>query len=117
MFDRSTMLLALAFLAGGVASEEAPLRDPMQPYEYTQVPGTSAAAPRRLVLTAVIVAPKRRVAVINGAIHREGDWIDGAQITRIETQVVHLRRGGEDIVVRLDARRAEPQIDEGDSAS
>lgn len=117
MFERLIALLGVMCAAGGLAAQETPLRDPMQPYEYTVVPGSGTSVPRRLELTAVLVAPKRRVAVINGAIHREGDWIEGAQITRIEPQVVHLRRGGEDIVVRLQARRAEPQIDEGDSAS
>jgi hypothetical protein len=111
------ILLASALLAGGLGAEEVPMRDPMRPYEYAQAQGAGVIAPRRLALTAVLVAPNRRVAVINGAIHREGDWIEGAQITRIEPQLVHLRRGGDDIVVRLEARRAEPQIDEGESAS
>lgn len=117
MSERLTGLLLCLLLAAPLGAQETPLRDPMRPYEYAQVPGTSAAVPRRLTLTAVLVAPQRRVAVINGAIHREGDWIEDAQITRIEPQAVHLRRGSEDIVVRLEARRAEPQIDEGDSAS
>ena len=112
----ATVLLAL--LAGTAVAQEPPLRDPMQPFEYRATPdGVERQAPERLEVTAVLISPQRRVAVINGAIHREGDWIEGAQITRIEPQVVHLRRGSEDFVVRLKARRAGSQTDQGESAS
>lgn len=117
MSERLLVALVATLAVATLAAQEPPLRDPMQPFEYVQVPGARGTAPRRLELTAVLVAPERRVAVINGSIRREGDWIEGAQITRIEAQAVHLRRGGEDIVVRLKPRRTEPQIDEGDSAS
>lgn len=119
MSERHLTIVLLTLLAGAsTVAQEPPLHDPMQPFEYLPTPGAvERAGPQPLELTAVLVSSQRRVAVINGAIHREGDWIAGAQITRIEPQVVHLRRGSEDFVVRLKTRRAGSQTDQGDSAS
>jgi len=109
-------LLAAAIAAPAWAQEDPPLRDPMRPFERAATPFAGEAEPRRLQLTAVLLSASRRVAVINGAIHREGDWIDGAQITQIGSQSVRLRRGNEEIEVSLATARSDSAVSEGDSA-
>jgi hypothetical protein len=87
----------------------------MRPFEADQASAVEGSAPRELNLTAVLVSSERRIAIINGALYREGNSIAGAVITRIEPQVVHLRRGSEVLVVplnpehtRLSARSGDP---------
>ena len=65
----------------------------------------------------MLVSKDRKIAVINGSFHREGDWIDGAQITRIEPQAVRLQRGSQETVVRLNQQRTELQITRGEPSS
>lgn len=108
------LLFAIAMPAG---SEDAPVRDPTQPYRPVTTPGARGSTPRRFELTAVLISSERKIAVINGAFHREGDWIDGAQITRIELQAVRLQRGSEETVVRLNQERTKLQIIRGDPSS
>ena len=100
---RNTTLVACAMLASlGTRAQELPVRDPMRPFQ-AEVAGAAEAAARapRFVLTAVLIAPQRRVAVVNGRPRRLGDHVDGAEITLIEPHAVHLRDGSDEIVVRL----------------
>jgi hypothetical protein len=94
------LLLATAALAA--RADEPRLRDPMQPFKV--VPGAagggSAAAPRFRV-TAVLISTARRVAVVNGAPRQVGERVDGATITRIEPQAVHLEQGADTWVIHL----------------
>ena len=109
--------LLLLVLVAPAEAQVAPLRDPMQPHRPVATSGAQRSAPNRFELTAVLVSSDRKIAVINGSFHREGDWINGAQITRIELQAVHLQRGSEETVVRLNQRRTELQITRGDPSS
>lgn len=115
----SKLIAALLLFVLGLQlqAQEARLRDPMQPFEPVATPGARGSAPRPFELTAVLVSKDRKIAVINGAFHREGDWINGAQITRIETQAVRLQRGSEETVLRLNERRTELQITRGEPSS
>ena len=90
--------------------------DPMQPFQAARERGTRGSAPARYRLTAVLISELRRIAVINGKLYREGDELDGARLTRIESQAVSLRRGSEDMVLRLSTGRPESQLSQGDSA-
>jgi hypothetical protein len=45
--------------------------------------------------------------VINGKRLGVGERIDGAEVTRIDPKRVELRRGGEPLVLRLDASAAQ----------
>jgi len=114
VFSLSRSLL-IVFVPACVLAQELPLRDPMQPQQTIATPGARGSAPRRFELTAVLVSRDRKVAVVNGRVYREGDVVDGAEITRIEPQAVHLRRGSEDTVVRLRNERTDLQITRGDS--
>ncbi|NNC63510.1 MAG: hypothetical protein HKN84_01885 [Gammaproteobacteria bacterium] len=114
--------LVLAFFlvnvatSGSVMAADPPLGDPMRPY----VPASPAAAGQRtarpLTLTGVLIAATRRIAVINGALYREGDTINGARIMRIESDSVQLRRGSEDVALQLERGIAIRRTNNGESA-
>jgi MSHA biogenesis protein MshK len=110
---RSTLLCLLALGALRVGAQELPLRDPLRPYTAGPASASVGPAEQGLELTAVVVGRERRIAVINGAIRREGDRFDGVTLVRIERGAVHLQRAGEDWVVRLDGRAE--RDDSGDS--
>lgn len=115
---RSVLLavfLTLAAASAGLAQEPL-LGDPMRPYRVESAAGAQTAGPRPLQLSAILVSEKRRIALINGRFYREGDAVGGAQITRIESGSVRLRRGGEDLVVRLVQDGTSPTNTEGDPA-
>jgi MSHA biogenesis protein MshK len=115
---RAALLLGILMPLHYSAAEEPPLRDPMRPYEQAQIPDARGNQPRRIALTAVLISAERRIAVINGKFYREGESVDGAQITRIESESVRFRRAGQDIEVRLDGgRTGSQQTIQGDSAS
>ena len=103
--SKTVGILSLALTALGASAEDLPLRDPLRPYDAVLPSGSSdTAAPRRLELQAVVVSPERRIAVINDELRREGERVDDAVIVRIERGAVHLRRGSENFVLRLDGR-------------
>ena len=116
--SRAALLSALVacVAVAAAAAEELPLRDPMRPYAAPADGGAPRAGPRELRLTAVLISPQRRIAVINGGIYGEGEEVDGARVVRIEPDAVRVRRGAQDLVVPLNGR-AEPEINEGDSAT
>lgn len=96
------ILWVATLLAATMAAAQAPsLQDPTRPYR----PGPAAApgpeGPAALELTAVLISASRRVAVVNGELYREGDRINGDVIAGIEPGAIRLKRGGEDVVVRL----------------
>jgi hypothetical protein len=96
-------LLATALAAAWSAqADEPPLHDPMRPFGGDAA-SASAAAPAepRFSLTAVLVSPTRRVAVVNGKTYFEGDAVDGAEIVAIELDAVRVREGGAERVVSL----------------
>jgi hypothetical protein len=100
---RRAVVIALGVLTVSIAyaDEPLPLRDPMQPYRAVAgVAGGGGAGPR-FALTAVLISPLRRVAIVNGKPYERGDTVDGAEIVRIEADAVHLRERGNELVVPL----------------
>jgi MSHA biogenesis protein MshK len=114
-----SLLLAVAAVAA-----EPPLRDPMQPFEPAAATAASGSPQAPYRLSAVLISASRRIAVLNGRPYRQGDRIDGVEIARIEPGAVHLRRGDEQLVVRLrpqsvpenNAGRVERDLGEGEPA-
>ncbi|HVY65689.1 MAG TPA: hypothetical protein VHH11_12780 [Gammaproteobacteria bacterium] len=96
------MLVAAVMLAACrlAAAEEPPMRDPMQPYHFAAGPGGALGAPR-FALTAVLISPSRRVAIVNGKPYERGETVNGAEIVRIDADAVHLREHGTEVVVPL----------------
>jgi MSHA biogenesis protein MshK len=111
------VIVAIGWLACAAEAQELPLRDPMRPFVPDSGGGAGEAAPRGFELSAVFISATRRIAVINGDLVREGDRVGNAQITRIDSQSVRLRRGNEELVLRLNDGRAMPSNTDGDPAS
>jgi MSHA biogenesis protein MshK len=99
-----SIVAALVACADRASGTEAPLKDPMQPYRHVDTSDIHGAPAQRYALSTVLISATRRVAVINGTLLREGDRIDGAEVVRIASQRVELRRGGETFVVGLKLR-------------
>ncbi len=85
------------------------LADPTRPPAYQARDGQ---AQRPWDLTSTLVSPRRRVAVINGRVVREGGRIDGMTVVKISAgQVILKGPGGEQAVplvqhtVKAPARR------------
>lgn len=99
------LLLSVASAAWGAP----PVQDPTQPFQAASAVAGGIAAPR-YTLTAVIISPSRRIAIVNGRPHREGDRVDDAEIKRIDFQSVVLRRGEQEFLIHLDSQssRGEP---------
>jgi hypothetical protein len=99
----AAMFSVLLAVAGAVRAEEAPVRDPMRPFGSagaTAGPAAVAAAPR-FALTAVLIAPTRRVAIVNGKPYQQGETVDGAEIVAIEQGAVRFRERGTELVISL----------------
>lgn len=97
--------IAVCFASGGPAlGADPPLGDPMRPYSPASPASGDQRAVRPFTLTGVLVAATRRIAVINGALYREGDTINGASIVRIDPDSVQLRRGSENVLLQLQGR-------------
>jgi hypothetical protein len=84
--------------AGAARAEDGLVRDPMQPYRFVAGPGGGGVAPR-FALTAVLISPTRRVAIVNGKPYERGESVNGAEIVRIDPDAVHLREHGNELVV------------------
>jgi hypothetical protein len=100
VFSRRALIAAGVLAACAARAADAPVHDPMQPYRLVAGPGGAIAAPR-FALTAVLIAPTRRVAIVNGRPYERGETVDGAEIVRIEPDAVHLREHGNELVVPL----------------
>ncbi|HJR69478.1 MAG TPA: hypothetical protein VKA43_05520 [Gammaproteobacteria bacterium] len=108
MFSRPLIGFLLLMSAAVAAAEELPVRDPMRPFAARAAGGgANPAAPGpRFVLTAVVLAAERRVAVVNGEPRLLGDTVAGAKIVAIEANAVRLTEGGNELVIPL-GRRAQ----------
>lgn len=110
-----TLALACLGLLAAIAARAAdsPLHDPTQPFRAGA--GGESAAPAagpqpRFKLTAVLVSPTRRVAIVNGKALQEGQRIAGAEVVKIDGRSVQLREGNREFVVELgDARESAPR--------
>jgi hypothetical protein len=94
------LLIGLLTVAGVARAADEPVRDPMQPYRFVAGPAGSGPPPR-FALTAVLISPTRRVAIVNGKPYQSGETVNGAEIVRIESDAVHLREHGNALVVPL----------------
>ena len=102
MFERCALIVAGILVVVGVArAEEIPVRDPMQPYRFVAGPGGVGVAAPRFALTAVLISPTRRVAIVNGKPYERGESVSGAEIVRIDADAVHLREHGNELIVPL----------------
>ena len=114
MFSRCALILAGVLVAPGVAlAADAPVRDPMQPYRYVAGPGGGVAP--RFALTAVLISPLRRVAIVNGKPYVSGETVNGAEIVRIDPDAVHLREHGNELVVPLGHAAAADKLSQGET--
>ena len=101
MSKRAFVAGALLIAAAIAQAEETPLKDPMRPF-VAAAPGAAAeAAGPRFALTAVLIAPTRRVAVVNGKPYVLGEAVDGAEIVAIAPESVRLREGSVELVISL----------------
>jgi hypothetical protein len=100
VFSRCALIAAGMLLAAGAArAEDGLVRDPMQPYRF--VAGPDGGVAPRFALTAVLISPTRRVAIVNGKPYERGESVNGAEIVRIDSDAVHLREHGSELVVPL----------------
>jgi MSHA biogenesis protein MshK len=114
VFSRRALIVAGMLVAAGPAfAADAPVRDPMQPYRYVAGPG-GVGAPR-FALTAVLISPTRRVAIVNGKPYESGETVNGAEIIRIDPDAVHLREHGNELVVPLGHAVAADKLSQGET--
>ena len=100
---RTSILISCLLLAGmeSVWADELRIQDPMRPPVALASPGSVPPAATGLNLTAVLVSETRRIAVINGKFYGVGDFVNGEEITRIEPGSIHIRRGGQPVLVTV----------------
>jgi hypothetical protein len=101
-FGFATLALAL-----GTAALAQPLRDPfarppLPPIAVTAAPAEAAQPGLALQLRAVMVAPGRSLANINGQILAVGEWFGDYQLIKVEERAVTLARRGVKSVLALD---------------
>jgi hypothetical protein len=119
VFSRCALIVAAVLAATGAAgAEDAPVRDPMQPYRFVAGPGgpSGVVGVPRFALTAVLISPTRRVAIVNGKPYERGESVDGAEIVRIDPDAVHLRQHGNELVVPLGHAAAAGKLSQGETA-
>lgn len=110
--SKALALACFLLLAGAVHAAEPAMHDPTQPFRAAAA--GEAAPPSgpqpRFKLTAVLVSPTRRVAIVNGKALQEGQQIGGAEVVKIDGRSVQLREGNREFVVQLgDARVSAPR--------
>lgn len=74
------------------------LSDPTRP-PSTPDPRHAPAARPHWRVTSVMIAPARRVAVVNGRLVRVGDRVGGARVIAVLPEGVRLQRGGREFTV------------------
>ena len=115
--SKPLLLACLVSIAGASLAAEPALHDPTEPYRPA---ADGSAAPigvpaPRFKLTAVLISPSRRVAIVNGKPLREGQRVAGAELVKIDERSVQLRDGNHDFVVQLGNARAKTRAAEGES--
>ena len=104
--SRAVACVTLMTLTGFAFAQDLPLEDPMRP--YSPAPSESARARDIPRVSAILISPSRRVAVIDGRSYGIGDLFNGAEILRIDSKSVHLRRGDRDFVMNLTVEHRRP---------
>ncbi len=99
---RSFLVLALLCGLGVVPSARAELGDPTRPPDISTVTVESLEsgnAPFRV--SSILMAPGRKIAIVNDSRVEIGDEVDGATVSEINAQAVLLELGGEEIELRI----------------
>ena len=108
MLTRLLLAGATLALAGTALAQQLPVRDPTRPAGGSGTAGGNlASTAERFELAATIVSGERRIALINGRFFREGERVNGQQITRIEPGAIRLMRAGNEVLIRVHARPAD----------
>jgi len=114
-------MLVIALATGStmttLVAEERALQDPMQPIVKVPAADGGRSARPGPQLTGVLISAKRRVAIIDGELYREGDAVGGLEIERIEANAVFLRRGNEAVAIHLSAEGKQAATNSGDPRS
>lgn len=97
------LVIALAGLAHAQGAPRDPTRPPTQAEIDAWFGDASGQRERaRFSLQSILLAPDRRIAIIDGQRLRVGERIDGAQVRVIEAGRVVLERDGETIELDID---------------
>lgn len=107
-------MLAALLASASARADELELGDPMRPFVRAPQATSGNGAARPFRLTGVLIGATRRVAVINGAVYREGETVNSARVVRIEPGTVHLQRNGEAWVLQLERRPKTNRINNGE---
>lgn len=91
-------LLLVVLMTHATGAAAASLSDPTRPYTPEQQAEASAPG---FVLQSTLVAPGRKVAVIDGRRLRVGDRHHGAVVTAIMPYEVRLQAGARELRLRL----------------
>lgn len=110
MFRRQLTVLIisglLVMLMPADRASAASLPDPTRPPQRFIAPVASGSVePKSWQLGSILIAPQRRVAVINGRPMSVGDRVSGAKVVAIESNQVRLRRGSKEFVLDLLPKR------------
>lgn len=110
MFRRQVTVLIfaglLAVLMPADRGNAASLPDPTRPPQRFIAPVASGSVePKSWQLGSILIAPQRRVAVINGRPLSVGDRVGGAKVIGIEPDRVRLRQGSKEFVLNLLPKR------------
>lgn len=109
MFRRQISVLLIAglfVLLPGARLSAASLPDPTRPPQRFLAPAASGPiVADDWQLGSILIAPQRRVAVINGRSLSVGSQVSGAKVVAIEADQVRLRRGNREFVLDLLPKR------------
>jgi len=88
------------------------MQDPMRPPTGAGVPGAGAAGPASAGLQAVITSPRRKLAVIDGAVVPLGGPVRDATLEGVSDSLAVLKKDGErDVLLmhpNIDKKPARP---------
>lgn len=87
---RAMLLVLMCWSTVSVAA--SPLSDPTRPWTY-QAPAqhSEPSVSHTPVLSSIMIGPRRRIAVINGEVVREGGRVGNMKVMAIEAGRVRLR--------------------------
>ncbi len=94
-------IVALCLTATTAVAADAGMRDPMKPFSRV------AEAPRSgvtMIVNAIFVSDRRRLAIINGQRVRVGESVGGARVTDIQSDHVTFSRSGKNYTLHLGER-------------
>lgn len=95
------MRLAVLLLTLALTANAADLRDPTRPGWQPPRPTAATDQPVGNPLTAIIIGPQKRLALINGRYVAVGDRVGDARLTQIAFDYVVLRSASGERMLRL----------------